>query len=143
MPPLNWTVGIMGEDFAFHHCSFDNRKYHPEWGDLFPGISDGNNCLWGYIRDGGETHGVLAVDQQATFAADGIAPVAVRLALTGTNGKTYRIDGRAISSTRIMAWPNMAANFILFEWDYEGRKGYGDTQVVIYRDAYRLIHRPR
>jgi hypothetical protein len=41
---------------------------------------------------------------------------------------------------QIMAWPNMSANFVLFEWEYEGRKAYGDIQMVIYRDAYRMLN---
>jgi hypothetical protein len=140
MPPLNWTVGILDESFAFHHCSFDNRKYHPEWGDNFARHSDDNNCLWGYIWDGNETHGVTNVDQQTTRGPDGVCPVSVRTVLTGSNGKDYHINGRAVCDMQIMAWPNMSANFVLFEWEYEGRKAYGDIQMVIYRDAYRMLN---
>nr|WP_087572943.1 hypothetical protein [Sphingomonas sp. CDS-1] len=140
-PPLNWTVGVFDDDFAFHHCSFDNRRYHPEWGDRFPGNGDDNNCLWGYIYENGETHGVAHVDQQTTRGPDGIAPMAVRTVITATNGRDYVITGKAISSTPVMAWPNMAAHFVLFEWECEGRKakGHGDIQMVIYRDAYRMM----
>jgi hypothetical protein len=138
-PPLNWTVGIMHENFAFHHVSFDNRKYHPEWGDRFPAHTDEGNVLWGYIWDEGVIHGVLAVDQKTTYADDGIFPVRAETILYGSNGKVYPINGRAKATTQVQCWPNMSGYFALMEWDHQGRQGYGDIQQITFGEAYRLM----
>jgi len=140
IPPLNWTVGIANEGFAFHHTSFDNRKYRPEWRNLFPGHGDDNNCLWGYVWDEGELLGITTVDQNTSYAWDPFRPERVKTVLTASNGKRYAINGRQIASTQIQCWPNMTGNFALMEWDC-GDKGtaYGDIQMCTWSDAYKLM----
>ena len=139
MPPLNWTVGVIDEGFAFHHISFDNRRYHPEWGEQFASVQNNNNSLWGYVCDDGTLKGVTAVDQHTRYRADGITPDSIDLVLSAADGKHYEISGRTRASTHVQAWPNMGASFSLFEWRYGTRIGYGDVQGVFYRDAYRLM----
>jgi hypothetical protein len=139
-PPLNWTVGVFDEDFAFHHCSFDSPRYHSGYAKHFPDVTNENNALWGYVWDKGDLLGVSHVDQLTHHhGGDGIAPTHIVTKLTASNGRVYEIIGRAVSTTPVQAWPNMAANFVLFEWTCEGRVGYGDVQQCILRNGYRYL----
>lgn len=138
-PPLNWTVGTFGEDFAIHHCSFDSPRYHPDYARHFPNVTDETNCLWGYVWDRGELLGVSHVDQITFRDGDGFAPTRIVTRLTASNGTVYEITGRALASTPVMAWPNMAAHFVLFEWTCNGRVGHGDVQMVMHRNAHRYL----
>lgn len=123
-----------------HHCSFDSRRHRPEWGNQFANHTDDNNCLWGYIWDGGELHGVKAVEQKTTYAWEPFRPEAVETILIGSNGRSYRIKGRQIATTQTQCWPNQTGAFALMEWDC-GEKGtaYGDVQMCTWSDAYKLM----
>ena len=140
VPPINWSVGIVDETFAFHHVSYDNRRHRPEWGSMFPAHGDDNNVLWGYIWEDSTLHGILSVDQNTVYAWDPFRSERVETVITASNGKHYRINGRRIASTQIQCWPNMTANFSLMEWDC-GDKGvaFGDIQMCAWHDAHKLM----
>ncbi|HKT74974.1 MAG TPA: hypothetical protein VJQ47_18950 [Steroidobacteraceae bacterium] len=141
IPPLSWLVGVVDESFAFHCLAFDSRRHHPEWGMLYPGIDDRNNVLWGYVRDDGETHGIIGADQRTHRGPDGVTPVGVDLILRASNGKSYEIAGRHAAMTPLAPWPNMHAHFVLMKWEYANRTGWGDVQEVIYGEAFRRLIR--
>jgi hypothetical protein len=141
LPALSWLVGIVDSSFAFHSLAFDSRRFHPEWQDLYPGIDDKNNCLWGYVRDGNETIGVIGAEQRTYRGANGVTPVGIDLVLKGNNGKHYELEGRLAAMTPLSPWPNMHAHFVLMRWKLGGRVGWGDVQEVIYGEAYRKLIR--
>lgn len=141
IPPVNWTVGIFGEDLAFHHLSFDNRRHRPEWGERFAAHGDTNNMIWGYVWDGGEIHGVRAVDQKTDYAANPFRPERVQSVISASNGRDYVITGQRIASTQVQCWPNMSGNFALMEWQHEGRIGHGDIQMCTWAEAYTFYRR--
>jgi hypothetical protein len=140
VPPINWSVGIVDETFAFHHVSYDNRRHRPEWGSMFSAHGDDNNVLWGYVWEDFTLHGIISVDQRTTYAWEPFRPERVETVITASNGKRYAINGRQVASTQIQCWPNMSANFSLMEWDC-GDKGmaYGDIQMCAWHDAHRLM----
>jgi hypothetical protein len=138
LPAINWTVGIVDENFAFHHLTFDHLKHHPEWkGKL---IELDKHCQWGYVWEDGKLHGVIDCDQRSEVYPGTLMPTRVESTLSATNGKKYRITGTAGATVQIQAWPNMAAHFALFRWDVDGRGvAYGDLQRCIWRDAWRTM----
>ena len=141
IPPLSWLVGVVDESFAFHSLAFDSRHRHPEWKDLYHGVDDGTNVLWGYVRDRGETVGVIAAEQFTHRGPNGVTPVGIDLMLKGSNGVTYEISGRTTAITPLNPWPNMNCHFVLMKWEYKGRVGWGDVQEVMYGEAFRRLIR--
>lgn len=138
LPPLNWTVGVVDDNFAFHHLTFDNPKYHPEWAGKLPNPEP--NCQWGFVWEDGQLHGVTACDQHTEVDPKTLAPVRVTSTLTATNGKSWRIVGGSDTITQIQCWPNMSGHFALMRWEVEGRGvAWGDLQRVIWRDAWRVM----
>jgi len=141
IPPLSWLVGVVDETFAFHCLAFDSRRRHPEWNGLYAGIDDTTNVLWGYVRDRGETVGVVAAEQFTHRGANGVTPVGIELLLTASNGKRYAIRGTTAAMTPLNPWPNMNCHFVLMKWEHDGRVGWGDVQEVMYGEAFRRLIR--
>lgn len=138
LPPISWAVGVVDENFAFHHLSFENPAYHPEWDGKLESPSP--TCQWGYVWENGELHGVVASDQKTEVDPNTLAPLKVTSTLTATNGKTYSINGEADTITQIQCWPNMSGHFALMRWDIDGRAvAWGDLQRCIWRDAWRVM----
>jgi hypothetical protein len=139
IPPLAWLVGVIDDSFAFHSLAFDSRRFHPEWQGLYAGLDDSSNSLWGYVRDGDKTIGVIGAEQRTYRGENGVVPVGIDLILKGNNGKSYEITGRLAAMTPLAPWPNMNAHFVLMKWQYGNRIGWGDVQEVIYGEAYRRL----
>ena len=138
LSPISWTVGIVDESFAFHHVSFENPVYHPEWEGRLSTPQPG--CQWGYLWEDGQLFGVTATDQKTEIDPQTLAPVRVTSTLAATNGKTYRINGEADSITQMQCWPNMSGHFALMRWDVDGRGvAWGDLQRCMWRDAWRML----
>lgn len=137
VPPMHWDVGVVDETLAFHYVSFDAPEYHPEWIGKFSAID--NPCLWGYVYEKGQLHGVVSTRQHTDYAPGGTVPTRVETVLKAANGKTYEISGKPLASTQIQSWPNMCSQFVLMEWSINGRTAYGDLQSALFRDSYRLL----
>jgi len=142
VPPISWMVGTFGEDFAFHVVGFESRERHPEWGDLYPTVRAGQNILWGYVRDGGLTLGVLGADSFVHRAADGLTPQRVELVVRAENGRSYEIEGRVTALVPQPGWPNMTYFMGLTQWRCAGRVGYGDIQDCNFSAHMRRFRRP-
>ncbi len=137
VPPLHWDVGIVDETFAFHHLSYDDPAYHPEWKGKVPEIN--NTCLWGYVYENGQLHGVVSTRQRTDYEPGGTVPIHIETTLTASNGKSYEIVGRPLASTQVQSWPNMCSHFVLMEWSVDGRIAYGDVQSGLFHDSFRLL----
>ena len=130
LPPIAWMVGTFAEDFAFHVVGFESPEHHPEWQSHYPSVKPAENTLWGYVRDGSRTLGVIASDLYIHRASDGLAPERIELTVRAENGVDYRLEGRVTALVPQPCWPNMIFFLGLTEWRCNGRVGYGDIQDV-------------
>lgn len=137
LPPMTWTTGVFGDDFAFNCSAFDNATLNPDWRDklVFPAERAFND---GWIFRDGELLRIISAEKLTRRDPISGRPVSHQIKMTDALGRVYQISGTVTASLPWAGWPNMITHLGLTRWECNGRIGWGDTQEVQWND---YVHR--
>lgn len=149
-PPYNWMTCIFGPDLAFHVAVLDTsifphvREFGPDWNKA---IDEGeatktmrwdsvatpysSNLRGGYwFEDSPTPRKLVNARNRTTLGGDDYTPMAIELELEDETGAVHKLTGRTVSFMPKLYGQNCVSNNAFVEWDYNGRKGYGEMLVV-------------
>ena len=81
----------------------------------------------GYVVDGGELRGLASGSGTVRRRVDRF-PDSLELSFADGQGRQYALQGRALTSFPWQCWPNMVSFNALAEWQFQGRRAYGEVQ---------------
>jgi len=131
-PPYTWVTGAFGDDFAFNIGAHDDPAREPEWLGHFPPPE--RSFKDGWVLVGGEQRRVVRASKITRRELPACRPLSHDYEFEDSAGEVYRIRGRVIAQTNWAGWSNMNGHIGLVEWDWNGRKGWGETQEVQWND---------
>lgn len=126
LPPYTWVTGTFGSDFAFNVGSHDDPDRDPDW----KGILDVPARIFndGWVVVNGEQRRITQCSKITRRQGARNTPVTHDYMFTDDKGDSYRITGRLIGQAEWGGWSNMTCHCGLVEWEWNGRKGYGESQ---------------
>lgn len=131
-PPYTWVTGTFGEEFAFNVGSHDDPDRDPEWKDVMPVPARIFNDGWVVVK--GEQRRVRNSSKITVRTPDRRSPIAHDYTFEDEQGDSYHITGKLIAQAPWGGWSNMTCHLGLVEWDWNGKKGYGESQEVQWND---------
>jgi len=131
-PPYTWVTGTFGVDLAFNVGSHDDPDRKPDWIEIMPAPKRIFNDGW-VVRNGRQRR---IVRSTKLTKRDGVrrAPVTHDYEFEDDQGEVYHITGRVIAQVPHSGWANATCHCGLVEWNWDDRKGYGETQEVQWND---------
>ena len=81
----------------------------------------------GYVVEGGELRGLASGSGSVVRRVDRF-PDTMELVFADAAGRSYTLNGRALTRFPWQCWPNMVSFNVLAEWQLQGRKAYGEMQ---------------
>lgn len=138
-PPYTWVTGTFGPDFAFNVGSHDDPARNPEW----IGVMDVPTRIFndGWVQINGEQRRVVSSSKITERTRDACAPIVHHYTFEDDKGDRYEMTGRITAQTLWGGWSNSLCHIGLVEWDWNGRKGYGESQEVQWNDYnYKMSH---
>lgn len=139
-PPYTWVTGSFGPEFAFNVGSHDDPDRNPDW----IGILDVPKRIFndGWVVKNGEQRRVVSSSKITERTRDAQAPIVHHYRFEDDKGDRYEMTGRLIAQTLWGGWSNSLCHIGLVEWDWDGRKGYGESQEVQWNDYnYKMSSR--
>ncbi|MFA5633109.1 MAG: hypothetical protein WC997_16495 [Porticoccaceae bacterium] len=131
-PPYTWVTGTFGKDFAFNVGSHDDPIHKPDWLDIMD--TPERSFKDGWVLVDGEQRRVVSASKITRREFPLCRPVTHEYEFEDSAGDTYKITGRIIAQTKWSGWSNAVCHIGLVEWDWDGRKGYGESQEVQWND---------
>lgn len=141
IPPVHWLTGVVDDDFAFHLMGMERPSDGPIWRDIYPvddSLPDATNRGW--IWRDGELLGLTSASVRTRWDRSTGYPTAHRVTMTDTRGREYILDGDVVASNNWSAWSNAFLVIGLTRWEYEGRTGWGDSQIGAWTDFVHALH---
>jgi hypothetical protein len=138
-PPYTWVTGAFGSDLAFNVGSHDDPALHPEWIGLLPVPPTIFKDGWVTVQ--GEQRRVVRASKSTPRELPSCRPLSHQYEFEDSSGVVYRMHGRIIAQTCWSGWSNMNCHLGLVEWDWNGRKGWGETQEVQWNDYVWTMHK--
>lgn len=139
-PPYTWVTGTFGEGFAFNVGSHDDPERDPDWkGKMAVPARIFND---GWVVVDGEQRRVVRSTKITRRTGPRQAPVTHEYEFEDDAGQTYRINGKLIAQTQWGGWSNSTCHLGLVEWDWDDRKGYGESQEVQWNDYVWRMNQP-
>lgn len=135
-PPLTWTTGCFGKDFAFNCSAFDHPDLNPVSLKDFP-ISPEQAFNDGWIYRHGELVKIKSIRKLTLRDPETARPLTHDIHAIDVNGREYRIKGTVTAGLPYSFWPNCMTHLGLTRWECEGMTGWGDTQEVHWSDYMR------
>lgn len=131
-PPYTWVTGTFGTDFAFNVGSLDDPAHGPEW--LGRMAVPERVFKDGWVVANGERRRVVRASKITRREMPACRPLTHSYVFEDDAGVVYRMTGRLIAQTNWSGWSNMNCHLGLVEWDWNGRKGWGESQEVQWND---------
>jgi hypothetical protein len=119
---LSWMHAHFSKDFAVHGL-FD---FGTERG---PDAPSALTLTHGYVLDHGTLHGLTA-GTGTTWRSD-FYPEAIALSVTDSAGRTWALEGTALTAFPWQAWPGTVGHNSLHRWTCDGQVGYGECMDFI------------
>ncbi len=136
-PPYTWVTGTFGPDFAFNVGSHDDPERNPDWADVMAVPKRIFNDGWVVVK--GEQRRVVKASKITERTTLTQAPIVHRYSFEDDKGDRYEMTGRLIAQMLWGGWSNSLCHVGLVEWDWDGRKGYGESQEVQWNDYCWLM----
>ncbi len=137
LPPYTWVTGTFGAEFAFNVGSHDDPGRAPDWAGRMEPPARIFNDGWVVVR--GEQRRIVRASKITRREFPLCRPLTHDYEFEDSAGDTYRMTGRIIAQTAWSGWSNMNCHLGLVEWDWDGRKGWGDSQEVQWNEyVYRM-----
>lgn len=131
-PPYTWVTGTFGTDFAFNVGSLDDPGLEPEWLGRMPAPERVFKDGWVVVN--GEKRRVVRASKITQREMPQCRPLQHRYEFEDSAGVVYRVTGRLIAQSNWSGWSNINCHLGLVEWDWDGRKGWGESQEVQWND---------
>ena len=131
-PPYTWVTGTFGPDFAFNVGSHDDPAHNPDWLGHLPTPERIFKDGWVVVK--GEMRRVVRSSKITTRGTSRREPLSHVYEFEDSKGEVYRITGKLIAQTNWPGWSNINCHFGLVEWDWNGKKGWGESQEVQWND---------
>lgn len=139
-PPYTWVTGTFGPDFAFNVGSHDDPALQPEWLGRMP--APGRIFKDGWVVVKGEARRILRASKITRRDRPLCRPLTHGYEFEDSAGTVYRLTGRLIAQSSWSGWSNMNCHLGLVEWDWDGRKGWGESQDVQWNDYVWRMSQP-
>jgi hypothetical protein len=131
-PPYTWVTGSFGPDFSFNVGSHDDPGLDPDWKDLFE--TPERIFKDGWVVVNGEQRRVVSARKITRRDLPLCRPLTHSYEFTDSAGEHYEMTGKLIAQTNWGGWSNMTCHMGLVEWEWNGRKGWGESQEVQWND---------
>lgn len=140
-PPYTWVTGTFGEDFAFNVGAHDDPEHNPDWLGVFETPERSFKDGWVVVK--GEQRRVVRASKITRRDFPLCRPVSHEYEFEDSEGEVYRITGQIIAQSNWSGWSNTNTHLGLVEWDWNGKKGWGESQEVQWNDYVWRINQPR
>jgi hypothetical protein len=140
VPPYTWVTGTFGAEFAFNVGSHDDPGRNPDWAGRMQPPARIFNDGWVVVK--GEQRRIVSASKITRREFPLCRPLHHEYEFTYSAGDTYQMTGRIIAQTAWSGWSNMNCHLGLVEWDWNGRKGYGDSQEVQWNEYVWRMTQP-
>lgn len=131
-PPYTWVTGSFGADFSFNLGAHDDPASAPEWVGLFPVPERIFKDGWVLVR--GEKRRIVRASKSTRRQFPLCQPLTHVCEFEDDRGERYRLEGKLIAQSNWAGWSNSNCHLGLVEWDWNGRKGWGESQEVQWND---------
>ena len=135
-PPLTWTTGCFGPDFAFNCSAFDHPDMNPVSLKDFP-ITAEKAFNDGWIWRNGEQVKIKSIKKLTLRDPVTARPLSHDIHAVDVNGHEYHIKGTITAALPFSFWPNCMTHLCMTKWECEGLIGWGDTQEVQWSEYMR------
>ncbi len=136
LPPLTWTTGAFGDDFAFNCSAFDHPDLNPLSQKEFP-MTPERAFNDGWVWRDGKMSKIKSVKKLTTRDPETGRPMTHMMEMVDIHGREYLIKGTITAGLPFSFWPNCMTHLGLTKWECEGLTGWGDTQEVHWTDYMR------
>ena len=139
-PAYTWVTGAFGEDFAFNVGSHDDPARNPDWLGVFEPPERIFKDGWVLVK--GEQRRIVKSSKNTRRELPLCRPMEHEYQFEDSEGETYTITGKVLGQTHWSGWSNVVVHFGLIEWEWNGKKGWGDCQEVQWNDfVWRMNNR--
>lgn len=133
LPPYTWVTGAFGEDFAFNLGAHDDPARGPEWVGTYD-LPAESIFKDGWVQIGGEQRRLKRASKITRREFPLCRPLSHEIEMEDSAGDIYHISGKLIAQSQWGGWPNMTCHLGLVQWDWNGNRGYGESQEVQWND---------
>jgi len=133
--PISWTPVYFDDSFYFNQVGFEKAASKPSWdGLLEPPPADYSGGLFAWIGESDQVRDVIRVDRNVTELHPTLHfPLAQEIEAEDADHNVYRITGRAIAASPIVAWPHAFAYDSVYRWETDtGLVAHGPCQGAWY-----------
>ena len=137
--PVSWTPVYFDDGTYFNQVGFEAESSKPAWSGLLTSPpADYPGFLFAWAGHGDDIRHITRVERHVTEQHPTLHyPLAQEIEAEDAQGQTYRITGRAISASPIVAWPHAFAYDSVYRWETDhGQVGYGPCQGLWF-EAYQ------
>jgi hypothetical protein len=127
LPPVTWTTGVFGDDFAVNCTVFDQVDNNPEIAGRFE-MPKERTVSGGWILRDGKVSRIVAVDKRVRRDPETRLALEVDLHLVPEEGQPIDVHGALQATFPWSCWPNMVLVLGQMRFECEGRVAYGDCQ---------------
>jgi hypothetical protein len=135
-PPMTWTTGIFGDNFAFNCSAFDHPDYNPITLKEFP-ISAEQAFNDGWVFRDGQLAKIKSVKKLTMRDPETGRPLSHVMDMVDVDNREYHITGTITAGLPFGGWLNLYTHLCLTKWECEGMTGWGDTQDLHWTDFER------
>ena len=136
LPPLTWTTGCFGPDFAFNCSAFDHPDRNPVTMKALP-ITEEMAFNDGWIWRNGELVKITSINKLTQRDPVNGRPLSHDMLAVDVNGREYHIKGTVTAGLPQSFWPNCLSHMGMTRWDCDGNTGWGDTQEIQWAEFTR------
>jgi hypothetical protein len=140
LPPMSWVTGTFNDNFSFNCNMLDCVEGNPELkGTPFALTADkALNAGWLY-RDG-KVGNIVRATKRVGRAPGTFLPITLDFEATDDLDRTFRVQGKLVSSLMQTAWQNIDIHINLMRWECEGMVAYGDCQEGSWTDYFHYMN---
>jgi hypothetical protein len=139
-PPYTWVTGTFGSDFAFNVGAHDDPALGPDWIGRFDPPAKIFKDGWVVMH--GEQRRIVRASKITHRELPLCRPLRHEYQFEDSTGEVHRLTGQVIAQSNWSGWSNMNCHLGLVEWDWNGRKGWGETQEVQWNEYVWRMNQP-
>ena len=131
--PVSWTPVYFDDDLCFNQVGFEKASSEPAWAGLLdPPGDDYPGFLFAWVGRGDEIREIVRVERNVTELHPTLLfPLAQEIEAEDDRHEVYRLNGRAIAASPIVAWPHAFAYDSVYRWETDdGRISHGPCQGI-------------
>jgi len=137
--PVSWTPVYFDDGFYFNQVGFESPGSQPVWAGLLdPPPAGYPGFLFAWAGKGNDIRDIVRVERNVTELHPTLYyPLAQEIEAEDAQHHIYRMTGRALSGSPIVAWPHAFGYDSVYRWETDqGQVGYGPCQGL-WHEAYQ------